>query len=347
MGKKKKFIHKKKSATFQLMARDSSDPNYSSEPSDDRVFVRVDNNQYTPGSFINNSDPNADPDSIFADALEDCDDEDLNYGVGGVNNHTSQTTGLPEDIRKEILELGFPDDGYNYLTHLREIKNTGGGSVYYQNPKANFSQLPRDVKAYDASRIEVSNINDASEGKSIYNVASRSVGIRLQKVLDPEVAAILDDSDSSKFGSDIEDLEEDFIARANLLDGPVVEEIDEKLNRATGSRVDDHLQCQNPNVPGERKNGAYVASLDSDKPRVRRPLDEQFDLRVTVDDNVSNLWYCMNNRRHTSSPISQGSQTMKLGIFHVYYWDQLRVHGEIPFQYLESIECRNLHRNTP
>lgn len=40
----------------------------------------------------------------------------------------------------------MPDDGYNYLFHLREIRNAGGGSSFYQNPKARLDQLPRDVK---------------------------------------------------------------------------------------------------------------------------------------------------------------------------------------------------------
>ncbi|KAL0351802.1 UNVERIFIED_CONTAM: protein LTV1 [Sesamum calycinum] len=278
MGKKKKFIDKKKSATFQLMARDTSDPNYSSDPSGDRVFVRVDNNQYTPDSFMNDGDLPADPDSIFGDAPEDCDDENANGGVGGVFSNRGQTTALPDHIRKEILELGFPDDGYNYLTHLREIKNTGGGSAYYDNPKANFDQLPRDVKAYDATRIDVSKLTDASEDKSIYSVARQSIGVRLQKVMDPEVAAILDDSDSSKFGSDIEDLEEDFVVRANILDGPVLEKIDMKLSCTMDSRVN-QLQNLESGVSGAPEDGASVSGLDSQNTRVRRPLDEQFDLR--------------------------------------------------------------------
>lgn len=141
MGKKK-FIDKKQSATFHLMARDTSDPNYSPGPSGDRVFVRVDNNPYVPESFLEDEEPidgvsNAEPDSIFGDAPEDCDDGDADNGIRG---------GLPDHVRKEILELGFPDDGYNYLTHMREIKNTGAGSAYYENPKATFDQLPRDVK---------------------------------------------------------------------------------------------------------------------------------------------------------------------------------------------------------
>ncbi|KAL3840259.1 hypothetical protein ACJIZ3_024850 [Penstemon smallii] len=259
MGNKKKFFDKKKSATFQLMARDTSDPSYSSGPSGDRIFVRVDNNQYTPETFFNDDVVEDDQNSIFADAPEDEDEIDR-----------TQTTSLPDHVRKEILELGFPDDGYNYLTHLREIKNTGGGSAYYDNPKANFDQLPHDVKAYDASRVAVPKINDVSEDKSIYSVASKTVGVRLQKVLDPEVAAILDDSDSSKFESDVEDLEEDFILQASHLEGPLDEELDEKLNYDVDSRAD---YSQNG------ASSAAVALEISEKPtRVPRPLDEQFDL---------------------------------------------------------------------
>lgn len=136
MGKKKKFIDKKKAATFQLLARDSSDPIFDETiPGNDRVFVRVDNNPYS----INTLDDDYDEsNSIFADAPDDNDD-------GGICRPAG-TAPLPECIRKEILELGFPDDGYNYLTHLREIKNTGGGSAFYENPKSRLYQLPHDVK---------------------------------------------------------------------------------------------------------------------------------------------------------------------------------------------------------
>ncbi|KAH6810839.1 hypothetical protein C2S51_024601 [Perilla frutescens var. frutescens] len=265
MGKKK-FFDKKKSATFQLMARDTSDPNYSSDPSGDRVFVRVDNNQYTPSAFEGNL---------------------------RVVDHKSKTTALPDNMRREILELGFPDDGYNYLTHLREIKNTGGGSAYFNNPKADFHLLPQDVKAYDASRVEVSKINDAAE-KSMYSVASKTFDVRLNKVLDPEIAAMLDDSNSSNVGSDVEDLEEDFVVKANLFEGRGGEEqddevigeldekligkkLDEKLSFAAGSKVD-HLRGQDSIVSGLSENRSSISCSGDKKPRVRRPLDEQFDL---------------------------------------------------------------------
>lgn len=123
MGKKK-FIDKKTSTTFQLMARDSTDPAFAQS---DRVFVRVDNNPRP-------------ADSVFADSPDDPDaefDTDDGFAEG--------SGPLPDDVRKEILELGFPDDGYNYLFHLREIKNTGGGSNFFSNPKFKLEHVS-DVK---------------------------------------------------------------------------------------------------------------------------------------------------------------------------------------------------------
>lgn len=141
MGRKKKFIDKKKSATFQLLARDSSDPSFSDDsPGADRVFVRVDNNPISAASFIAADDSYAaDSNSIFDDAPGD-NEEDGDMLFQG------SSVPLSEEVRKEILELGFPDDGYNYLMHLREIKNAGGGSAFYHNPKFTLQHLPRDVK---------------------------------------------------------------------------------------------------------------------------------------------------------------------------------------------------------
>lgn len=144
MGKGK-FVDKKKSATFQLLTRDTSDPNFTGGPSGDLVFVRVDKNPYTVDG-LDDVRPNEDAfsvdgsDSKFADAPE------ANYGAGYGYSEYQPRKPLPDHIRREIIELGFPDDGYNYLAHLREIKNTGGGSMYFENPRAKLKQLPPDVK---------------------------------------------------------------------------------------------------------------------------------------------------------------------------------------------------------
>jgi len=122
--------------------------------------------------------------------------------------------------------------------------------------------------------------------KSIYNVASKSVGVRVQKVVDPEVAALLDDSDLSRFGSDAEDLEEDFVVRANIPEGG--EDLGADVE---GSEVVNEVTCGYARYGGDRENvlgcgGVEKAMnvlveargyLGDEKQRVRRPLDEQFD----------------------------------------------------------------------
>ncbi|KAI4323832.1 hypothetical protein L6164_023408 [Bauhinia variegata] len=289
MGKKK-FIDKKKSVTFQLLARDSSDPNYSEAPGNDRVFVRVDNNPVSIDSFTGSDDPY----SIFSDAPEDTDnheDDDRAFGhsmlppdfIGRDNDRAHP---LPEHVRKEILELGFPDDGYNYLIHVREIKNTGGGSAFYENPKFRADNLPRDVKAYDASRLQISKVNEEPPERSMYSVASKIASVRIQKVVDPEVAALLDDSDLSRFGSDVEELEEDFLVQANLLEEEQADQCNgmnlaqESLtNRNNAQDTYAHSVAADDIGSLDRvTNGVTVVDCIDEKPRVHRLLDEQFDL---------------------------------------------------------------------
>ncbi|KAL1290944.1 hypothetical protein HN51_059490 [Arachis hypogaea] len=315
MGKKK-FIDKKKSATFQLLARDSSDPSFGNSPGADRVFVRVDNNPLPAADFISASDDHDNRNSVFDDAPGD--DEGDDAGDFAFSSSTSSmplgshgfigsagTTPLPEEVRREILELGFPDDGYNYLIHLREIKNAGGGSAYYQNPKFRVEDITLDVKAYDASRLQISEVDGEPEPDSIYSVASKTTTVRVQKVVDPEVAALLDDSDLSRFGSDVEDLEEDFVVRANLHeDGDNVEEkahicdgknFEESMtngnqNNAHELQVSSHTRVTyNLGSLGGVANGATGVGCADEKERARRLLDEQFDLferqEYGTDDN--------------------------------------------------------------
>lgn len=276
MGKHK-FISKKKSATFQLLARDTSDPNYSAGLSGDRVFVRVDNNQYKVDGFsedeepANNGVPFDNTDSVFDDAPEDY------YESGYSGNGALAESSLPDHVRREILELGFPDDGYNYLMHLREIKNSGCGSVYYQNPKAQLGHLPADVKAYNASRLEISRVENESNEKSMYAVASKTPNAKIEKVVDDDIAALLDDSNLSQFGSDTEDLEEDFVLKANLPEGPSDLEFDKKLRLLDKPEVN-REEKNDFAVCGAEETVAGSVTVENEKPRVRRPLDEQFDL---------------------------------------------------------------------
>ncbi|XP_043709883.1 protein LTV1 homolog isoform X2 [Telopea speciosissima] len=309
MGKKK-FIDKKKSATFQLLARDSSNPSNDDGPSGDRIFVRVDDSPYPVHGFFDEdvhnvegtahpgysfeTDVTNDSNSIFTNAFGDHDGDDKydRFEIHGNQNQTLLTGAvpLPDHTRREILELGLPDDGYNYLNHLREIKNTGGGSAFYHNSKAKLDQLPLDVKAYDASkvRIPISLANGDANDNSLYTVAAKTVGLRIQKAVDPEVAALLDDGDMSRFGSDVEDLEEDFVVRANP---PEEKEdvLDKSMNsvdrsRVTRQEVRKHAICyaeeQGSQLLGCDASRCHEAEQGTvtEQPRVRRLLDEQFDM---------------------------------------------------------------------
>lgn len=142
-------------------------------------------------------------------------------------------------------------------------------------------------QAYDASRVMVPGVNGIHDDGSIYNVASSSVNVRVQKVFDPEVAALLDDSDRSRFGSDVEDLDEDFVVLANCPD-PGEDVVDRKLNllqisEAAKGVVDLSYACghQERLMTDDYKSTEYY----SEKPRVRRLIDEQFDLVTT------SYWY--------------------------------------------------------
>lgn len=297
MGKKK-FIDKKKSATFQLLARDSSDPNYQDSPGHDRVFIRVDNNPYSVDGVFHESDDLSgpshyadDPDSIFADAPDDDNDGEEDDRVFGKQSSSQLSIGataaaaavpLPDHVRREILELGFPDDGYNYLTHLREIKNTGGGSAFYHNSKARLDQLPLDVKGYDASRVHIGDVKRDPDEKALYSVAEKTVGVRLQKAVDPEVAALLDSNDSV-FGSDVEDLEEDFVIQANIHEEGKDDFIGKKLTKEdvdesyTQEPQEDPVEFVGHDEIRNQFVGAGDEIIISEEPRVHRLLDEQFD----------------------------------------------------------------------
>jgi protein LTV1 len=114
------------------------------------------------------------------------------------------------------------------------------------------------VQAYDASRVRVaSSADDLDEGRTMCKVAAKTAPLRrVQRAVDPDVARLLDESDASHVGSEDEGLEEDFIIMANKAEG-----VEEELGNGMFSDVEEKVELE-----------------DEPKPRVRRLLDEQFDL---------------------------------------------------------------------
>ncbi|KAG8063243.1 hypothetical protein GUJ93_ZPchr0003g16492 [Zizania palustris] len=235
-------------ATFRLFPRaGATDPN-------DRVFIRVDNNDYSVPGF--GDDEPYDPSLFQTDAAAD---------------HFSPTSGpLPEHVRREILELGLPDDGYNYLHHLRELRPTAATASSSFVPNQTAPPLPLDVKAYDASRVRIASgkaEDELDEGRTMCKVATKTAPVRrIERAVDPDIARLLDETDVFHGGSEGEGLEEDFVIMANRAEGD--EEADDEDEEMVGdvflSDVEEDEELKDDE--GEPKQ------------RVRRLLDEQFDL---------------------------------------------------------------------
>ena len=64
-------------------------------------------------------------DEHSATISRDQDSPDDDRVLGKQNSYllpTCATAPLPDHVRRENFELGFPADGYNYLVHLRDTK---------------------------------------------------------------------------------------------------------------------------------------------------------------------------------------------------------------------------------
>ncbi|KAF6999909.1 hypothetical protein CFC21_015882 [Triticum aestivum] len=160
------------SATFRLCPRPGA-----ADPSD-RVLVRVDGNQYHVPGLDDDDDA-----CYFEGALGD---------DGAEPSSSPSGAALPDHVRRAILELGLPDDGYNYLAHIREIRpsysSTGGGgssAVFLPTRRAARCGLPLSVKAYDARGVDV----------GLDNVAAAGALIPVEEAIDPDITDLLEESE--------------------------------------------------------------------------------------------------------------------------------------------------------
>jgi protein LTV1 len=147
-------------ATFRLCPRPGA------ADASDRVFVRVDDNPYSVPGFVDDDGHGVGPSSSGSPAGADDAPSSSSAEDGGGEG------ALPDHVRREILELGLPEDGYDYLAHLRELRpslsSTGGGgssAVFLPSRRPARSGLPPDVKVRFRSttgllhfvRVEVAN----------------------------------------------------------------------------------------------------------------------------------------------------------------------------------------------
>ncbi|GJN10908.1 hypothetical protein PR202_ga29052 [Eleusine coracana subsp. coracana] len=195
-------------ATFRLCPRPGA------ADASDRVFVRVDDNPYTVPGF--GGDDGHGPDVGLSSSGSHTGGDD----APSSSSADDGVDALPDHVRREILELGLPDDGYDYLAHLRELRpslsSTGGGAsaVFLSSRRPARSGLPPDVKvrpfqfpsAYDLSGVTIGSVEAAE---------TEVVVTRVEEVTDLDVAKQLEESDSLGDGLEDEDLEDDFVIVAN------------------------------------------------------------------------------------------------------------------------------------
>ncbi|KAA0045826.1 protein LTV1-like protein [Cucumis melo var. makuwa] len=87
----------------------------------------------------------------------------------------------------------------------------------------------------------------------IFIVKSSHVGGKVQNVVDPKKAALLDDDDLLQFGSDVEDLEEDFVVQENLC-----EDMKDDTTNNKFSMVEDDERTTGSLLVNSKSFGEYI-----------------------------------------------------------------------------------------
>eukprot|EP00232_Nephroselmis_pyriformis_P024291 CAMPEP_0182852964 /NCGR_PEP_ID=MMETSP0034_2-20130328/448_1 /TAXON_ID=156128 /ORGANISM="Nephroselmis pyriformis, Strain CCMP717" /LENGTH=268 /DNA_ID=CAMNT_0024983711 /DNA_START=18 /DNA_END=821 /DNA_ORIENTATION=- len=150
MGKKK-FLSKKDAATYAVVFRSHDDPQAESTEASQRMFTQV------AGKYTREAADLSDTEEFY----------DGEGGEGGVGEDEWDEPGhegeLEDDEAKrkrlELIDLGLPDDGYDYTQHLRRIgvgySSLEGSEGVFIPSKVLPKPVSTDVKAFDARNLIV------------------------------------------------------------------------------------------------------------------------------------------------------------------------------------------------
>eukprot|EP00898_Chlorokybus_atmophyticus_P009051 jgi/Chlat1/9147/Chrsp97S08437 len=314
MGKSK-FIDKKKAVQYRLVHRPSEESGLEHDGAEgSHVFERMDRTDL-PSPLVEGEEGN---DEEYEDEYEDEDESGYRARLAAY-----------EARRRELLELGFADDGYDYLQHLRVIKrSTGAMFMAVEKPRA----PDNDIRLYDASKAHACSTAPTDEEEALLVGAEattrqlRRQPQQLAEGLDAEVAAALEDEAASDDGSSAL-LEDDFIALAmEGLDEPAGEGTSaaeahwllraaEEADTSEQSSDEDDVRWESDSAldaaptatgSGSQEHGSHRASRPS------RVLDEQFEqlaLREYDSDDMGELEEDDPSTRNTAS-ISQYSSVL-------------------------------------
>ena len=113
MGKSKAFIDKKQAASYDLVYRNAE----AGQETSDRQWI-----ESSKGVGVGR------PDSEAVQQHTDSKPQ-APYIARWLQNEVDD---ISDERRKELIELGFPDDGYDYLKHLRVL---GKGQASLEGPE--------------------------------------------------------------------------------------------------------------------------------------------------------------------------------------------------------------------
>ena len=114
MGKSKAFIDRKQAASYNLVYRNAE----AGQETSDRQWIES-------SKGVGVGRPDSEAVQQHADGKQQ-----LPYIPRWFQDEVDD---ISEDRRKELIELGFPDDGYDYLKHLRVL---GNGQASLEGPEA-------------------------------------------------------------------------------------------------------------------------------------------------------------------------------------------------------------------
>nr|CAH0112647.1 unnamed protein product [Daphnia galeata] len=218
MPKTKKFIDKKNAVTFNLVHRSQKDPLAADEQAPQRVLVPI--------------------------ALKP---------EKGAEGPASSKPKDPAQQKEELAKLGiYFDDDYNYLQHLRDVKQTAEWELAEDSKNSRVWKAPvaRGLSDHPYKLTLPSSVfqSKVEEKVGLLNRAAPHSGPRPD--LDPDIVAALDDD--FNFDDPDNELEDDFIAFANGVPSDAETDDDDGSSGDDEDEEDDDVLCDMRSDSGQR-----------------------------------------------------------------------------------------------
>ncbi|XP_046643662.1 protein LTV1 homolog isoform X1 [Daphnia pulicaria] len=218
MPKTKKFIDKKNAVTFNLVHRSQKDPLAADEQAPQRVLVPIALKPEKSAEIPASSKPKD-----------------------------------PAQQKEELAKLGiYFDDDYNYLQHLRDVKQTAEWELAEDSKNSRVWKAPvaRGLSDHPYKLALPSSVfqSKVEEKVGLLNRAAPHSGPRPD--LDPDIVAALDDD--FNFDDPDNELEDDFIAFANGVPSDVETDEDDDGSSGDDEEENDDVLCDMRSDSGQR-----------------------------------------------------------------------------------------------